>query len=142
MDVEATADNLARGQFGIRQEITVQSGQATPQTNMTSKPFDPKQYEEDRQFWATNLANIKYLLIFKPNGSGEISSYDPEKKKRSAGALKWTLHGSDLILEYLDERRYRTDTARLVSTNDLYYPMEPLGGWIVMHPQNQTRSRR
>jgi hypothetical protein len=141
LDVEATADILARGQFGTRQEITVKSGATVPETNLITKPFDPKEYEETRNFWATNLGKIKYQLIFNPGGTGEGSSYDADAKKRVTSTLKWTLHGSDLRLEYTNVRMPLTEMARVVSTNELHQPMEMLGGWFVLRPEKQARSR-
>jgi hypothetical protein len=140
MDVEATADSLARGQFGTRQEITVKSGATVPETNLLTKPFDPKEYKETRNFWTTNLVKTKYQLTFKADGTGEGSSYDADAKKRLTSTLNWTLHGSDLRLEYTNVRRPLTEMARLVSTNELHEPMEMLGGWFVLRPEKQARS--
>jgi len=142
LDVQATADVLARGRFGSRKQVTIKMGAAHPETNVIHTPSDQKQYEEIRELWVTNLAKMKVQYVFSPDGTCESSVCDPETNKRASDTLKWTLNGSELRVEHPNARRPRTDTAKLVSTNELRYPMQPLGGWLVLRPERRTDSHR
>jgi len=142
LDVQATADVLARGRFGSRKQVTIKMGAAHPETNVVHTPFDQKEYKKIRKFWVTNLTAMKVQYVFSPDGTAESTTYDPETKKSASETLKWSLNGSELRVEHPNARRPRTDTAKLVSTNELRYPMQPLGGWFVLRPERRTASHR
>ena len=134
LDVQATADVLARGRFGSRKQVTIKMGAAHPETNVIHTPFDQKQYEKIRELWVTNLTAMKVQYVFSPDGTAESTTYDPETKKPVSEALKWTLNGSELRVEHPNARRPLTETARLISTMNSAAPQCPSQGGLWTRP--------
>jgi hypothetical protein len=151
--VDATAAVLARGQFGTRQEFTIKRGATHPETNIVTKTFDQKKYEESRDFWANSLnkPEMQWRIILSPDHTGEIHAFVEDndtpgprsieikpgweesiKYKSKSERIEWELKGSELWLEYPAEPRFKERIARVVSSNEWHYPMQPLGGWFVM----------
>jgi hypothetical protein len=155
IDVDATADVLARAQFGTRQEIIIKRGAAHPETNMVTRAFDQGKYDEIRDFWTQNLnrPEMEWRIILKRDHTGEFhgSAEDDStprprsievkpgweqsiKYKPVVEPIEWKVNGAELWLEYPAAPRFKERIARIASTNEWHYPMQPLGGWFVMRP--------
>jgi hypothetical protein len=137
ISVEPTTDVLARAQFGTQQTITVKAGATQPETNIITTPFNQKQYEGYKAFWteALNKPEMQWRLILKPDHTGQHIAYDEESNKPKSAPVKWELLGAELRLVYPEEKRFNTFTCRMVSSDELHYLMQPLGGWMVMRRQ-------
>lgn len=135
--VEPTADVLARAQFGIQQTITIKAGATHPETNTVTKSFSQKEYDEAKTLWieALKKPDMQWRLVLKPDHTGQHIAQDRESNKPHIHAVQWELLGAELRLVYPEEGRFNTFTSRLVSSHELHYPMQPLGGWFVMRRQ-------
>lgn len=160
--VAPTADVLARGQFGTRQEFTIKRGAAHPETNIVTKPFDQKAYEQSRDFWSKELGKpqMQWRFILKPDHTGEQHAFAEDndtprprsieikpgweqsiKYKPTVELIEWKLTGSELRFVYPTNQRSMALIAHVVSTNEWHYPMQPLGGCFVMRPAKADARR-
>lgn len=137
MAIEPTADVLARAQFGKQQTVTIKAGAAKPETNTATRSFNQKEYDESKIFWTEALKNpeMQWRLVLKADHTGQHVAQDMKSNKPRINLVKWELLGAELRLVYPEEKRFNTYTCRLVSSRELHYPMQPLGGWFVMHRQ-------
>ena len=135
--IEATAEVLARAQFGTQQTISIKAGAAQPDTNSVTRPFNQKEYDESKAFWTENLKKpeMQWRLVLKLNHTGQHIAHDVKSNRPRISAVKWELLGTELRLVYPEEKQFNTFTCRMVSSNELHYPMQPLRGWLVMRRQ-------
>lgn len=131
IDVGETAAVLARAQFGTQAVVIVKSGAPHAQTNLMHKPFDPDAYAQSKAVWEQGLARMEWQLRFHPNHSGEHVSRD-STNAATRSPFRWQVLDRELRIEYVLEKRFRHLTCRLVSSNELHYPMPPLGGYVVL----------
>ena len=107
LDPEATADAMARYQFGPRQQVTLaptKPGQPrTFRTNFINKPFNPQEYE---QFKAAALEGFRAksnaappLIIFAPDGSGTRSEQRNPGAPAADAPFQWVLDGRQLTIK-------------------------------------------
>lgn len=131
MDVGDTVAVLARAQFGTQTVVTVKAGAPHPVTNMVHKPFDQKTYDRSRAEWEKGLAAMGWQLRFNPDHSGEHVSR-ASTNAPTVSPFEWQVLDRTLRLDYVREKRFRYFTCRIVSSNELHYPMQPLGGYLVL----------
>ncbi len=104
LDPEATADALARAQFGPRQQVTAlpaKAGQPRAyRTNFTNKPFNLREYE---QFKAAALEGFRAntnapatAFTFLADGTG--TGGEPNSPGAKDAALHWDLKGRNLTI--------------------------------------------
>jgi hypothetical protein len=137
IDVEASADALARTRFLPRQVTTVRrdsNARETPETVTTMEPFDSNAYQEARRYWLDLLSkpDMKWRLVFQAGGTGEhwavVSTGQPAEKTPFA----WRLDGWILHLDYAADSRFKSFETTMESAMELHYPMAPLGDFIVL----------
>jgi len=131
LDVGETAAVLARARFGTNAVITIKRGASSPETNLVHTPFTEEAYAESKAFWERGLAEMGWQLHLKPDHSGEGVARDSTNAVQIS-PLRWQVLDRELQIEYVAENKFRHATVRIVSSNELHYPMQPLGGYLVL----------
>jgi hypothetical protein len=104
-------------------------------TNLVTKPFDQKKYDESKTFWieTLNKPGLQWHFTLKPDHTGLQIAHDEKADQPLTNSIKWDYRGPQVLhLEYPEEQRFKNFHCRIVSSNEWHYPMEPLGGWFVM----------
>ncbi len=136
MDLEATADSIARGQFGPQQTVTVsKTGDQPPtiHTNLTNKPFNQQEYEKAKRICLESLrANDKQTwLTFAPGGTGTESALTDSGSRSNFSSFHWGLQGSTLIVEFPDKSIGADFRTEFTDTNQISRPVEFLRACII-----------
>lgn len=146
IDVEASADALARAQFVARQVATLRRDSAareTPETITMTERFDATAYREARSYWLDLLQqpDMKWRLKFLPDGTGEQWAIVTTGQAPDKTAFTWRLDGWRLHLDYAGSTRFRNFEVTMTSAVELHYPMAPLGDHLVLRPGKDAGSR-
>lgn len=132
--VDPTADVLAKAGFRPRRVITIRAGAAQPEINTVAEPFDQEKYDATRETWLAALKKpeMQWRLILKPDHTGQHLVADAALGAPREEPVTWELRGTELRLLYPREKQFNTKDCTVVSPQELLYPMQPLGGWLVM----------
>ena len=145
IDVDASADALARAQFLPRQVATLRRDsdrREFPEAVNMAPQFDAKVYREARGYWLNLLhqPDMKWRLVFQPGGTGEHWAVATTGQPLGMTPFKWRLDGWRLCLDYAGSPRFRDFNVAMTSAVEMPYPMVPLGDHLVLRPERKSGS--
>ena len=139
MDVEASADSLARAQYKPRQVTLLhREGNAAPtrETTTVVERFDAKAYREALTYWLRLLdqPDMRWRLKFNADGTGEHWAIVKAGGVPQNTPFTWRLDGWRLHVDYAAEIPFKSFDVEMPSAKVLHYPMQPLGDHLVLRP--------
>jgi hypothetical protein len=143
MDLPATADSMARSQFGPQQTVTVsKTGDqpATIRTNLTNKPFNQQEYEKAKRVCLESLrANDKQTwMTFAPGGTGTESALTDSGSRSNFSSFHWVLHGGKLTVEFPDKSIGADFQTEFTDTTQISRPVQFLRACIIFKPEHSV----
>ena len=137
IDVEASADSLARAQYKPRQTTMIHrvgNGAPTRETTMVVERFDAKAYREALTYWLRLLdkPDMRWRLKFNADGTGEHWAVVKAGSAPQNTPFTWRLDGWRLHLDYAAEIPFKSFEIETPSDKELHYPMQPLGDHLVL----------
>lgn len=137
IDVEASADALARAQYRPRQTTLIhRDGGATPKREIGTviERFDPKAYREALTYWLGVLdkPDMRWRIRFNADGSGEHIAVVKTGSPAQPIPFKWKLDGWVLRMDYAEGGPFKSFTVEAPSAREWHYPMQPLGDHLVL----------
>lgn len=139
IDVEASADSLARAQYQPRVTTVVRrEGSADPvrETATVVERFDPKAYREALSYWLNLLdkPDMRWRLKFNSDGTGEHWAIVKTGSPAQNVPFHWRLDGWRLHIDYAAGSAFKSFDVEMPSAKEMHYPMEPLGDHLVLKP--------
>ena len=139
IDVEASADSLARAQYQPRLATVIhREGNAAPtrETTTVVERFDAKAYREALTYWLRLLdkPDMRWRLKFNADGTGEHWAVVKAGGKPQNTPFQWRLDGWRLHVDYAAEIPFKSFEIEMPSDKELHYPMQPLGDHVVLRP--------
>ncbi len=137
IDVEASADSLARAQYKPRVTMmTMRVGSEAPtrQSATVAERFDAKAYREALGYWQNILdkPDMRWRLQFNADGTGEHWAVVKTGAAPANTPFKWQLDGWRLRLEYAADAPFKSFEVEMPSDQALHYPMQPIGDHLVL----------
>ena len=139
IDVDASADSLARAQYKPRQVTLLhREGNAAPtrETTTVVERFDAKAYREALTYWLNLLdkPDLRWRLKFNADGTGEHWAVVKAGGTPQNTPFTWKLDGWLLRVNYAAEIPFKSFEVEMPSDKVLHYPMQPLGDHLVLRP--------
>jgi hypothetical protein len=137
IDVDASADALARAQYRPRQTTLIhRDGDAPPKREVGTviERFDPKAYREALTYWlgVLNKTDMRWRIKFNADGSGEHVAVVKTGSPAQGIPFKWKLDGWVLHITYAEGAPFKSFTIEVPSAQEWHYPMQPLGDHLVL----------
>jgi hypothetical protein len=142
IDVDASADALARAQYRPRQTMLLHrdgTARHTRELGTVIERFDPKAYREALTYWlgVLNKPDMRWRIKFKADGSGEHLAVVKTGSPAEPVQFKWRLDGWALHVDYAEGVPFKSFVVETPSAQEWHYPMQPLGDHLVL-----VRARR
>ena len=137
IDVDASADALARAQYRPRQTTLIRrDGDAPPTrgTSMVIERFDPRAFREALTYWLGVLdkPDMRWRFKFKADGTGEHWAVVKTGAAAQNIPFNWKLDGWVLHINYADGAPFKSFALETPSAQEWHYPMQPLGDHLVL----------
>ena len=139
IDVEASADALARAQYKPRQATILHrdgGGSATRETTTVIERFDAKAYREALTYWLDVLdkPDMRWKIKFNADGTGEHWAVVKTGNAPQNTPFQWRLDGWRLHVDYAPDAPFKSFQVEVPSAKEWHYPMQPLGDHVVLLP--------
>jgi len=139
IDIEASADSLARAQYKPRLATVLHregNSPATRQTTTVVERFDAKAYREALTYWLDLLdkPDMRWRLKFNADGTGEHWAVVKTGSPGQNTPFNWRLDGWRLHVDYAEGAPFKSFDVEMPSAKAMHYPMQPLGDHLVLHP--------
>ena len=147
IDLEATADVVARAPFGKRQQVIRLPAKAgRPQayrTNITNKPFNAQEYERMK---AECLAGMRSLtnvqppsMTFAADGTGIDTNPNRTGTQAREAPFQWHLDGDRVTLR--DPADGRTNQLQFTNQTQITIPFWPERGLFAVFKREGAKSK-
>jgi hypothetical protein len=137
VDVDASADALARAQYRPRQTTLIQRDGNAParrEVGTVIERFDPRAYREALTYWLDVLdkPDMRWRIKFKADGAGEHWAVVKTGSPAENIPFQWKLDGWVLRLTYAEGAPFKSFAVEAPSAQEWHYPMQPLGDHLVL----------